>query len=147
MADPLYRWGQIALQEGDAAQARALFEESLAIFGEFKRVFGQVCCLSGFAGLAALAGQDEHAARLFGANEALSRSLDIGMSDLSHQGYDPLVAAALERLEIGISDLSHQVYDPLVAAVRERLGEASFTTAWAEGRKMTLEQALESAQI
>jgi predicted ATPase len=122
LGSTLYSWGQIALQEGDAIQARVHFEESLVIFTELKIVFGRVRCLSGFAGVAALVRQDERAARLFGAAEAVSESLDISMNPLSHQAFDPLVAA-----------------------VRERLGGPAFDAACAEGRAMTLEQALECA--
>jgi hypothetical protein len=45
-----------------------------------------------------------------------------------------------------MSDISHQVFDPLVASTRERLGDTEFNRLWAEGRKLTLEQALELAQ-
>jgi len=83
----------------------------------------QVYCLAGFAGVAALAGQDERAARLFGA-----------------------VEAAAQRLALKMDDLDRMTYDPMIAAVRGRLGEASFNAAWAAGRAMTLEQALACAQ-
>jgi hypothetical protein len=123
LATALLGWGQVVLQEGDAIQARGLFEESLAIVRELKIVEDQVYCLAGLAGVAGVAGQDERAARLFGATEA-----------------------AAERLNLKMDDLYHKAYDPIIAAVRGRLGETDFNAAWAEGRGMTLEQALECAQ-
>ena len=36
-------------------------------------------------------------------------------------------------------------YDQILAAVRAQLDEATFNAAWEEGRKMTLEQAIEYA--
>jgi predicted ATPase len=118
----LYRWGQIVLQEGDAAQARVLFAEMFSIYGELKSVVGQGNYLAAMAGVAAQTGQDEHAARLFGAAEANA-----------------------ERTDSAMSDISHRVFDPLIAIIRERLGETEFNRLWDEGRKLTLEQALELA--
>jgi len=123
VAVALINLGQLSLQEGDVAQAKATAEESLAISRELRTVPNQVHCLAGFAGATALDEQDERAARLFGAVEAAAETLDLKMDDLDHM-----------------------TYDPLIAAVRDRLGEADFSAAWAEGRKMTLEQALECGQ-
>jgi non-specific serine/threonine protein kinase len=123
LAWTLYRLGQIVLQEGDAAQARALFEEMLSIYGELKSVGGQGLYPLAMAGVAAQSGQDERAARLFGAAEANA-----------------------ERTDSVMSDISHQVFDPLIAGIREHLGEIEFNRLWAEGRKLTLEQALELAK-
>jgi len=36
-------------------------------------------------------------------------------------------------------------YDRAVAAARAQLGEVAFSSGWAEGRAMTLEQAVENA--
>ena len=75
------------------------------------------------AGLAGRSGQPERAARLFGAAELL---------------YE----ASVTRLEY-----PDQVeYDRNVAAVRAQLDEATFAAAWAEGRAMTLEQAIDYAR-
>jgi len=37
-------------------------------------------------------------------------------------------------------------YEPAVAAARTHLEEQAFTTAWAEGRTMTFEQALAASE-
>jgi tetratricopeptide (TPR) repeat protein len=123
LAWSLYCWGLALLQEGDAIQARALFKESLTIFSELRDGPGQESFLLGMAGTASLAGQDELAARLFGADQSIS-----------------------EKLGSKMGDLDHKVFDPFIANVRERLGETKFLALWAESRKLTLEQALELAQ-
>jgi len=66
----------------------------------------------------------ERAARLLGATEAVREAIQIGLS-----------AAYPDRIE----------YDRYVAAVRAQLDEAVFAAAWAEGRALTLEQAIEYA--
>jgi hypothetical protein len=63
-----------------------------------------------------------HAARLFGAAEALRAAIG-----------SPI--PPIERAE----------YERAVAASRTALGEAAFAAAWAEGRAMTLERAVEFA--
>jgi predicted ATPase/DNA-binding SARP family transcriptional activator len=123
LAWSLYCWGLALLQEGDAIQARALFKESLTIFSELRDGPGQESFLLGMAGTVALAGQDELAARLFGADQSIS-----------------------EKLGSKMGDLDHKVFDPFIATIRERLGETKFMALWAESRKLTFEQALELAQ-
>jgi predicted ATPase/DNA-binding SARP family transcriptional activator len=122
-AEALYSLGRVLLQEGDAIQAKAQFEECHLIYNELKSIFGQVIYLFGMAGVAVLMGQYETATYLFAAIEFFATRLDILMSDISHQ-----------------------VFDPLIATTRERLGETEFNRMWAEGRQLTLEQALELAQ-
>ena len=78
--------------------------------------------LVGLAGVTGNTGQLEQAARLFGAAETL---------------YEDSVV----RLEY-----SDQIeYDRNVAIVRAQLDEATFAAAWAAGRAMTLEQAVDEA--
>jgi len=122
LAWDLYHWGRALLQEGDVTQAEALFEESLAIFIELREGPGQESFLRGMAGAAFLTGQNESAARLFGADQSISKKLGAPMDVLDHK-----------------------VFDPFVAALRERLGETNFNALWAEGRELSLEQAIELA--
>jgi hypothetical protein len=71
-----------------------------------------------------MTGKPEQAAQLFGAVESLLEG--IGMS--------------------GRIDPSDQKeFDHYVAAARGQLDEAAFAKAWAEGRAMALEQAIELA--
>ncbi len=113
--------GHLARLEGDYATARALQRESLGIF----RGIGSgtiVVCLEELASMAQAAGHPERAARLFGAIEAVRET--IGSA-----------APASDKQE----------YGPDTIAMRAALGEESFATAWAEGRAMMLEQAVEYA--
>jgi len=122
LASTLLRLGQVLIQEGDAIQSKKLAEESLEIYRELDIKDIGVYCLNIFAGAAWINRQDERAARLFGAAEA-----------------------ATEKLDVETEYFYHMTYDPIIAGIREQLGEADFNKAWAEGRKMTLEQAIELA--
>jgi hypothetical protein len=75
----------------------------------------------GIAEVACAKGQYEIAARLFGAAEMLRENLGL---------YPP-------------TDRAH--YDRSVASTRAALSKAPFAAAWAEGRALTLEQAIEYA--
>ena len=79
-------------------------------------------CLVGLAGVAGRQGQPERAARLLGAAEALGEAL-----------YEPPRSGSRIHFEL------------YVAAARAQLDEATFEAAWAEGRAMTLEQAVAHA--
>jgi non-specific serine/threonine protein kinase len=74
--------------------------------------------LEGFAGLAAFQKHPERAAGLLGAAEALRET-----QDTPRMKFD-------------------QYYEQFVAMTRAQLDEPAFNAAWAEGRAMTLEQAL-----
>ena len=78
--------------------------------------------LEGLACVAAARGETERAARLFGASEALPEAM----------GAPP---------ESGESALQ----EPYLAAARSQLDEASWQEAWAQGRAMTLEEAISYA--
>ncbi len=118
VALPLHNLGTIAKEQGDYRRAAALFEESLPLYREANNTPGVASCLVGLAGVAA-EGQPERAARLLGAAQAL---LDRTSS----------VVEPADRIEI----------EREIAAVRTQLGEETFAPAWAEGRAMTLEQAI-----
>ena len=106
--------GYLALQRGDVAQARVLLAASFAIArGDPRRI--TAWWVAAFASLAAVQGQADRAARLFGAAEALA----VWPARLAH------------RREIA----RH------AAAARAQLGDAAFAAAWAEGQALTLEQA------
>lgn len=124
MAVSLFNLGFVAHHDDDYQQAATFFEESLSLFQKLESWRGVVDCLLGLAGVAVSAGQPERAARLFGATEAVREAIHVG-SVLSYP----------DRLE----------YDRYIAAVRAQLDETAFTAAWAEGRELTLEQAIEYA--
>lgn len=122
MAVTLNNLGVIAEDQGNYERAATLYKESLVLRNELGDKLGALGCLSNLAAVAGERGQLEWAARLFGAAEALREALSAPVSPD-------------ERAE----------YDSKVAIVRAKLDEATFTQAWAQGRAMTLEQAISYA--
>ena len=76
VAGTLSRLGQIALHEEKVDEAQSLFLDSLKTQNEGGNRFGIVECLVGLAGVAVMQNEPEHAAKLFGAAEALLESID-----------------------------------------------------------------------
>jgi predicted ATPase/DNA-binding CsgD family transcriptional regulator/tRNA A-37 threonylcarbamoyl transferase component Bud32/Tfp pilus assembly protein PilF len=110
-----------SLTQGDYTAARALFEESLALYLAMGNQWFIAFCLVGFAALAAAQEAWVWTARLLGAAEALCEAI--------HGALLPSISALQESTS---------------AAARAQLGEEVFTAAWAEGRTMTPEQALDA---
>jgi predicted ATPase/class 3 adenylate cyclase/Flp pilus assembly protein TadD len=122
MARSLSILGRVADYRGEYERGLALLRESLTLFKELGDKLGIIRCLDGFAHVAVVRELPEHAARIFGATEGLRESIGAAL---------PL-ADQLER-------------DQNVSAVRAHLGDEALTSSWAEGRAMTLEQAIEYA--
>jgi predicted ATPase/DNA-binding CsgD family transcriptional regulator/transcriptional regulator with XRE-family HTH domain len=118
----LRRLGALARQRGEVEAARRLIVESLGLAGELGDYLCSGNALAELAFVAIDAGQAERAARLL---------------------------AVLGRLHdmTGMPFVSLSAADSSVATVRARLGEAAFATAWAEGRSMSLEQAVAYALV
>ena len=114
--------GNVSLQKGDSHRAARIFAESLRLSREAGFQWISVECLVGLAGVSSDHAQHDRAARLFGAVESLQAAFGF-----RHPSYDQVE------------------YDRRVASTRSRLGEEVFDGAWAEGRAMTLEQAIEYA--
>lgn len=114
--------GMMALRQEDYAAANAFYSESLRLCQEVRDRWVIEECLEGLAAVTSALGNDRQAARLFGAAEALHYLL------------------GRRRLP---SDQT--AYDERVGSTRARLGNSAFAVAWAEGRAMTLQQAMESA--
>jgi non-specific serine/threonine protein kinase len=115
--------GIVALQQSDIGRARASFTQALRVSKQTAFKHPRLTCLVGVSRLAAMVGQPEEAARLSGAAEGL-------LSSLGGTFILPAFRAEHERC---------------VAGVRQTLGDAAFSAAAAEGRAMSLEQALEHA--
>jgi predicted ATPase/transcriptional regulator with XRE-family HTH domain len=115
------RLGGIARIQGDYARAAALYDESLLLHRELGDRRGISQDLEGVAAMLAARGQPETAVRLWAAVEALR-----------------------ERIGAPPNDIERARYEPLVATAREALGEEAFANVWAEGRKLTPEQALDA---
>ena len=125
----LNRLGRFALNQEDYGRAAELLEESLTLSLDRKVVEleegdkGFPPLLEGFGGVAVGQGQAKRAARLYGAAEALREA-----------NATPILLSS-ERKE----------YDVWVATARAKLGEKDFKAAWAEGRGMSPEEAIEYA--
>ncbi len=114
--------GKVALHQSDCGGAAVYFTESLILCREMGERWLSEECLEGFAGVASATGHYERAARLIGAAFELREIL----------GWQP-------------SPPDQADYDKYSALTRSALGESAFATTWAEGRAMTLEQAIEYA--
>jgi predicted ATPase/DNA-binding CsgD family transcriptional regulator len=112
----------VAVAQGDEAAARSLDQESLTLFRQLDDKRGVAFCLHRWAGMAARRGEALTAARLWGVAEALGEASG---------PRSPLL------LHIAPPDDEH-----LVRVVRAQLGEQAFSSAWAEGQLMPVEQAL-----
>lgn len=124
IAATLDNLGFVVLYLGDDRLAATYFEESLPLNQKLGNPSDIAVSLIGFAGVFARQGQPERATRLFGAVEALNEAIH------SHLEYIDCIEA--ERS---------------LAVARTHLDEATFATAWAEGRAMTLDQAIDYAVV
>jgi predicted ATPase/class 3 adenylate cyclase len=115
----LYNLGEVAQFQADFERASVLQKEGLALSWELGDLRNMVECLEGLAGVAGAQEQPERAARLLGAAEALRELLGARLP-------------AAERAQ----------YERRRAVARAGLGEEAFAAAWAQGRAMTLEQAV-----
>jgi predicted ATPase/DNA-binding CsgD family transcriptional regulator len=114
----------LAQAERDHERARELFEEGLTVSAELGNESDVVHCLEGLASIAGAEGSFVRAARLWGAAGAL-----------------------LEEIEVGVHTYvpDRSLQQSQVAAAHARLDEEAFEAAWAEGRMMTSEQAIQYA--
>jgi predicted ATPase/class 3 adenylate cyclase len=110
--------GLVAYRQADYAAARTLTREALLIFRDLGAKWTIQNTLASSAALAALT-QPELAVRLAGATQALGESVAVPPI--------PLVLGILK---------------PALERTRAELGETRYSAAWAEGRAMTLEQAV-----
>jgi len=117
IAYSLRNLGIVALHRGDDARARAFFIESLSLVKEFWDPYITEGCVEGLAALSGARGHHTRAARLLGASEALCETFGLRRAPPDQADHDRHVASA-----------------------RAALRDAAFTTAWAEGHAMTLEE-------
>ncbi len=122
LASPLYNLGSVALRQGDYKSAAGLFTESLSYHREKQMLGGIAAGLLGAAGVAAAARQPLRAARLFGASERLREAIGL----------------LLDHPDLG--DYEHNLQ-----FTRDQLDSAAFTQGWAQGRAMSLDEALDLA--
>jgi predicted ATPase/class 3 adenylate cyclase len=114
--------GYLALREGSHAEAYTLLADGLRGFHESGAGEGIQLALRGLAALAGAQRQVDRAARLFGAAEALR-----------------------DRIGIVLPPIERPEYEADVATVGTGMGKHDFVTAWAEGRGMSLDAAVDFA--
>jgi len=106
-------------QQGHFAQAKLLYRETLLEWqrlGHRAAIAHELECL---AMIAKAEEEDQRAAKLFGAAEVLRENIHLPMTSFEHVEY-----------EREVNDL------------RANMDDATFTKAWAEGRALTMEQAI-----
>jgi tetratricopeptide (TPR) repeat protein len=111
--------GELARLENDYAAAHPYLFEALSAAKEMNYRQPIAYLLEEFAALGAAQGQASHSATLFGAAEALRETIQV-------------VLFPVERVEV----------DKNIAAARAQLSEDEFNKAWAEGKAMTMEDAI-----
>ena len=158
IANCLSLWGMLALRERDTASARSLTAQALALFQEMKLqgtafplyAVAEVATVEGDAPRAqALYEQGVGVARKAGDQRMLTSGLEGLAAAVAAQG-NPVWAAHLwgaaetlrETIGAPLPPVERVPYQRAVAAARTRLGEQAFASAWAQGRTMSLEQAL-----
>lgn len=112
----------IAMHEGDLERTEALGRQGLRFARDMENRLEMAKALQIVSGAMGLSGQPRQAFRLFGASEQ-----------------------ALERMGAFHQLNDKREVDALFSAVRARLDEATFQAALAEGRLLTLEQAVAQA--
>jgi predicted ATPase/DNA-binding SARP family transcriptional activator len=114
--------GDVAHGQGDCETAKALYAESLTLCGELGFKPGIAWLLQEFASRASARGQPERAARLLGAADLLLATLGAR--------FEPTLWHPSDRN---------------VSAIQARMGEEAFAAAWAEGRALSLAEAISYA--
>lgn len=123
IAFALFALGISRLLFGEANEAAKLLQESLTLFHHMEHKWFIGGCLDGLAGVASARHQPMPATRLWGASDQLLESIG---------GSTPTF-------------WTHYVEEPILASIRSQLDEAAFEAAYAEGRAMAMEQAIQYA--
>ncbi len=164
IAVTLNNLGLTANGQRDHPAARGFLEEALEHFRELGDKWGIALALNNLGTTAALAGDTEQAAALHRSSLALRRGLKDkwgvaegleGLAKISASGGEPGRAAELFGAAEALRDQfgfplppdERADYDRVVALIRSELGDAAFTAAWAAGRALTPDQALDAALL
>ena len=122
VARSLFNLGAAALQLGQHGRARSRFRESIGLSHKMEDKEDLAWCLEGFAALAVAEEEPDRAARLLGAAGGL-----------------------LEAMGGEFKPFERLLHEETVVSVRGRLTPHSFDAGWAEGKSLSLEQAVEYA--
>jgi predicted ATPase len=160
--------GLIVYFQGDYPQAETCYREALSLSREKDDIAQIVWCTRMLGGILARQGDIPRARQLFLESQSLGRKIKYGdlygdpSGDLAFILWMGGLAEILKRFELAARFLGaveailetfftplrghdQWEYERITSLVRARLDETTFTTAWTEGRKLTLEQALEEA--
>ena len=118
----LYNLANVERYLGNDASAYTLYVQALEFSVRVNYTFLACAALMGLAGVLAVRGDPQLAARLLGATEAI-----------------------LEANGHSIQPTDQGDYDRSINDTRAQLDQGTFETAWAEGRALSLEQAVELA--
>ena len=154
--------GGIAVGRGDLEDSVAHSERSLELFREIRDPRGILSCLLHLGMLALIGGNHEEAVPMLRESLRLARDLDYtvviqcaiySLACVAASREQPVLAArlwgAVEGLEeaygVRIASLILSVtdYEGRLGIVRSHLGEEACLEAWAEGKAMALERAVE----
>lgn len=119
LAAALWRLGHLCWLERHYAQSLTAFTESLTLRLDLKSRRGIAYAIDGVAWVAASTGQAQLAVRLFGATDTHFSAMDTHFHPIEQPAHDAALSAA-----------------------RQALDAATFTTAWAEGQALSLEEAI-----
>ena len=122
VARSLFNLGAAALQLGQHGRARSRFRESIGLSHKMEDKEDLAWCLEGFAALAVAEEEPDRAARLLGAAGGL-----------------------LEAMGGEFKPFERLLHEETVVRARGRLPPHSFDAGWAEGKSLSLEQAVEYA--
>jgi tetratricopeptide (TPR) repeat protein len=122
IANALNNLGNVARAQGDYTEAHSLYKESLTINRELGDQWAIAYVLEDMGCLAALEKQPERALRLLGAAEVVREAIGAPLSPAEH-----------DKLCL------------MLEPARQALGETAVASAVAEGRAMSMEQAIDYA--
>jgi tetratricopeptide (TPR) repeat protein len=154
--------GALAINRGDYARARPLFEESLAIHRGLDDAWGMSHALTGLAFLALEAGDGESARTLLsealaieresGQQPRLANALEMSARLAAADGQPASAirlyarAALLREHVVGLTfEVGWPDPAPNLDELRAQVGEARFDEEWERGRAMTLLEAIDHA--
>jgi predicted ATPase/DNA-binding SARP family transcriptional activator/DNA-binding CsgD family transcriptional regulator len=154
--------GMVAAVQRDYDRALALHEESLALAREVEDNFAIVLSLALGAFVSLSQGHYEQARNCCAEGLELSQRLGMGQMIATHLHISAALAgsqgqwvnsarlwgaaeALREELGTVLSPVERYVYEPYISTAYAELEETACRAAWAEGRAMTLEEAVEYA--
>jgi predicted ATPase/transcriptional regulator with XRE-family HTH domain len=114
--------GRALTGQGEYSQARMCLRRSLSMVWELGNREDSIESIEGLAGVAGATGEAVRGAMLLGATEALR-----------------------EKIQSPVAPVAHREYERDFTRIRDQLEPKLLAAAWAKGRAMTLEQAIELA--